>query len=99
VLLIGVTERFMMPEQAIQRPWMQKGWLEQASTWVHDELERQGIYVTGLIEQLHVPWPNVLRVPSTTGDIYFKASKPTLAHEPALTDALWRWRLTACLRF
>jgi len=83
----------MMPDQAIQLPWMQKGWFEQASTWVHAELERQGIHVTGLIEQPHVrPWSNVLRVPSTAGDIYFKASEPALAHEPALTDALWRWR-------
>ncbi len=83
----------MIPDQAIQLPWMQKGWFEQASTWVHAELERQGIYVTSLIEQPHVrPWSNVLRVPSTAGDIYFKACGPGFTHEPALTNSLWRWR-------
>jgi hypothetical protein len=79
-----------MPNQAIQLPWMQPGWFEQASTWVHAALEHQGIHVTGTIEQPHVN-STVLRVPSTAGDIYFKATSPTLAHEPALTEALWRW--------
>jgi hypothetical protein len=83
----------MMSDQSIQLPWMQKSWFEQASTWVHDELERQDIYVTGLIEQPHEGLSStVIRVPSTAGDIYFKACGPGFAHEPALTDALWRWR-------
>lgn len=81
----------MMPNQAIQLPWLQPGWFEQASTWVHAALGHQGINVTGTIEQPHVH-STVLRVPTTAGDIYFKATSPTLAHEPALTQALWRWR-------
>jgi len=82
-----------MSDQSIQLPWMQKSWFEQASTWVHAELERQDIYVTGLIEQPHGGFSStVLRVPSTAGDIYFKACGPAFAHEPALTDSLWRWR-------
>ncbi len=82
-----------MSDQSIQLPWMQKSWFEQASTWVHAELERQDIYVTGLIEQPHGGFSStVLRVPSTAGDIYFKACGPGFAHEPALTDSLWRWR-------
>lgn len=80
-----------MPNQAIQPPWLQPGWLEQASTWVHAALGHQGIDVTGAIDQPHVH-STVLRVPSTAGDIYFKAASPTLAHETALTQALWRWR-------
>ena len=79
-----------MSDQSTQLPWMQKSLFEQASTWVHAELERQGIHVTGTIEQPHVH-STILRVPSTAGDIYFKATSPTLAHEPALTEALWRW--------
>jgi hypothetical protein len=72
---------------------MQKNWIEQASTWVHEELERQDICVTGLIEQPQEDLSStVLRVPSTAGDIYFKACGPGFAHEPALTDSLWRWR-------
>jgi hypothetical protein len=83
----------MMQGQELQLPWTQPGWLEQASQWIHAELERQGIRVTGLIEQPHVrPWSTVLRVPSTEGPLYFKATSPVLAHEAALTQALSRWR-------
>jgi len=82
-----------MSNQAIQLAWMQKGWFDQASTWVHAQLESQDIYVTGPIEQPHVGLSStVLRVPSTAGNIYFKACGPGFTHEPALTDKLWRWR-------
>ena len=82
-----------MPEQELQLPWTQSGWLAQASTWIHAELGRQGVAVSGRIEQPHVrPWSTVLRVPTSTGVVYFKATMPALAHEPALTQALWRWR-------
>jgi hypothetical protein len=82
-----------MSDRSIQLPQRQKSWFEQASTWVHNELEVQGIFVTGLIEQPDVSLSStVLRVPSTMGDIYFKACGRGFAHEPALTDSLWRWR-------
>jgi hypothetical protein len=82
-----------MSESSIQQPQSQKSWFEQASTWVHNELERQGIVVTGLIEQPNVGLSSaVLRVPSSAGDIYFKACGTGFTHEPALTDSLWRWR-------
>lgn len=80
-----------MSDQSIQLPWMQKDWGEGASTWIHAELESQGIYVTGQIEHPQ-SWSTVLRVPSNAGDIYFKACGPGFAHEPALTESLWRWR-------
>lgn len=67
-------------------------WLAQAHDWIHAELERQGIQVNGAIEQPHVrPWSHVLRVPTTTGDIFFKAVAPELHHEVALTTTLARW--------
>jgi len=82
-----------MLDQSMQLPWMQKSWFEQASTWIHDELERQDIYVNGPIDQPYEGLSStVLRVPSTAGDIYFKACGPGFTHEPALTDSLWRWR-------
>jgi hypothetical protein len=73
-------------------PAKQNGWQEQASSWIEAQLDRQGIAITGSIERPKVsPWSTVLRVPSTSGDIYFKAAEPALAHEPALSEALWRW--------
>lgn len=74
-------------------PWAQPGWSEQAAGWIGAQLAQRGIAVTGPIEQPHVrPWSTVLRVPTGAGDIYFKATTPALAHEPALTQALARWR-------
>ncbi len=72
-----------------QLPWTQPGWREQAEAWLQAELERHGIRVVGAIEQPHVrPWSTVLRVPTSAGDYYFKATSPLLAHEPALTHWL-----------
>jgi Phosphotransferase enzyme family len=74
-------------------PWTQPGWFERANAWVHAELERHGIAVSGPIEQPHsYPWSTVLRVPTGIGDIFFKAVSPMHPHEPALIGALARWR-------
>jgi hypothetical protein len=83
----------MASDQNSQLPWTQPGWLEQASAWVRDQLACQGLAASGPIEQPHVrPWSTVLRVPTSAGTLYFKATAPMLAHEPALTQALARWR-------
>src|SRR3954454_13334821 len=82
-----------MAHSTSKLPWTQPGWLEQASTWIRQALARQGIRVSGPIEQPHIrPWSTVLRVPTTMGTVYFKATSPVLAHEPALTQALARWQ-------
>jgi hypothetical protein len=82
-----------MTDHDTQLPWTRPGWLEQASAWIEAELERQGLAANGPIEQPHVrPWSTVLRVPTSTGLLYFKATAPMLMHEPALTQALARWR-------
>jgi hypothetical protein len=74
-------------------PWTQPGWLEQASFWVNAELERQGIKMSGPIEQPHSrPWSTVLRVPTTEGDVYLKVVSPVNPHELALLEALSHWR-------
>jgi hypothetical protein len=82
----------MVPDQNSQLAWTQPGWLEQASAWIRAELERQGLAANGPIEQPHVrPWSTVLRVPTGAGVLFFKATAPMLAHEPALTTALANW--------
>src|SRR5215211_4861896 len=74
-------------------PWTQPGWHEQAGAWIRAELERHGILIVGEIEQPHLrPWSTVLRVPTSAGDHYFKATSPLLAHEPALTQWLAQQR-------
>ena len=72
--------------------WVQPTWLEQASSWIDRELYRQGSKRIGLIEQPHIRhWSTVLRVPTSIGDIYFKAVVPELAYESALTQTLSHW--------
>jgi hypothetical protein len=74
-------------------PWTATSWFEQVSAWIQAELTLRHITITGSIAQPHIrPWSTVLRVPSSVGDLYFKATAPALAHEPALTQALARWR-------
>lgn len=74
-------------------PWSRPEWFQQASSWIHAELAAHRITVTGAIEQPHIrPWSTVLRVPTDAGALYFKATAPVLAHEPALTKALFAWR-------
>lgn len=82
-----------MTKQDAGLSWTQPGWFEQASAWIQAELKQQGIGLDGAIEQPHVrPWSTVLRVPTTAGIFFFKATAPVLAHEPALTQALSFWR-------
>lgn len=73
--------------------WTRPEWFQAASAWIHAQLDRKGMAVSGPIDQPHVrPWSTVLRAPVGDGYVYFKASAPTLSHEPALTQALSRWR-------
>lgn len=83
-----------MSDSETQVPSTQEGWIEQVSPWIHDELNRLGISVSGPFDVPHhvQPWSTVLRIPSSSGDIYFKAVEPSLWHEPAISEMLWRWR-------
>lgn len=82
-----------MTDRTLQQPWSQPGWLDQASTWIERTLQGQAIRLTGPIDQVHqVPWSTVLRVPTSEGDVYFKAPMSVLVHEAALTQALSQWR-------
>jgi len=76
-----------------QSIWDHPNWIEQVRQWINTELSQQSIKIIGVIEQPHVqPWSTVLRIPTNVGDIFFKASAPVIAHEPAITQALYRWR-------
>ncbi len=81
-----------MEEQGTDLLWTQPEWLAQAHAWIAAEVGRRDSRVVEPIEQPHVrPWSTVLRVPTTRGALYFKATAPALVHEPALTLALAGW--------
>ena len=69
--------------------WEDPSWLAGAHEWVEGELLRLGLHRTGEIEQPHVyPWSTVLRVPTSDGDVWFKANEDVLRHEAALVTLL-----------
>jgi hypothetical protein len=73
--------------------WQKPDWLEQAHRWIHDELVAQAIAITGPIDQFHVrPWSTVMRIPTSQGDVYFKASTAAARHDTAVTQTIFRHR-------
>lgn len=72
-------------------PWTHDGWFEEASVWIQTQLHRQGVIATGPIEQAR-SWfiSSLLRLPTTVGEVYFKAVSSTDVHEPLLTQMLAR---------
>jgi hypothetical protein len=69
--------------------WTNPVWLAEAHEWIHEQLTRLRADPVGTIDQLHVrPWSTVMRVPTETGDVYFKANTAALRHEAALVTIL-----------
>jgi hypothetical protein len=69
--------------------WEDSQWLQQATDWIHAETARLGFRLSGPIEQPHIyPWSTVLRVPTSEGSLFFKATAPETIFEAALTQKL-----------
>ncbi len=70
-------------------PWTRLGWFATAGQWIQQQLDMLGYVATDSIRQVSVSiWSTVLCIPTTTGNLYFKASAPTFAYEPLLTQTL-----------
>lgn len=66
--------------------WTDSSFLEEAETWIRDQVE-----VLGPIEQPHIqPWSTVFRVPASQGLFWFKASAEQHVFEPDLIELLSR---------
>jgi hypothetical protein len=73
--------------------WEEPGFLAEAYAWIHERVE-----VAGEIEQPHVrPWSTALRVPTSDGIVWFKASADALSHDGPVTALLARIRPDAVL--
>ncbi len=69
--------------------WTDPLWLAEAHGWIREQVARLGAGTVGTIDQHHVyPWSTVMRVPTETGDLYFKANTVALRHEAALVTLL-----------
>ena len=66
--------------------WHDPDWQKQAHDWIRTEANRNSIQITGEIEQPHAyAWSTVMRVPSSEGTLFFKATAPETVYEIALT--------------
>ncbi|MBV9617554.1 MAG: phosphotransferase [Ktedonobacteraceae bacterium] len=85
---LSQAEKGILPTHHV--PWTSPGWFSSASAWIQEQAMSLGLTLTGPIEQVQVSlWSTVLRVPTTTKPVYFKASAPTFSYEPKLT-----WKLS-----
>jgi hypothetical protein len=81
------------PAPAVDLPWHQPGWLDEAAFWIEAELGRAGRPPIGPLEIVHRrPWSAFGRIPTARGTVYFKAPAPAVRFEAALTQALGRWQ-------
>jgi hypothetical protein len=68
-------------------PWARPGWRGRAQAWIEAQVDG----TVGAAEEVKIrPWSAVLRQPTGTGAVYFKANLPALANEPGLTRLLYR---------
>lgn len=73
----------------MEQQWEDPAWVATAHGWIADRLGELGLTRTGEIEQPHVrDWSTVMRVPTETGDVWFKANAQVLAFEAGLVALL-----------
>lgn len=78
----------------LRRPWERRGWFVEAERWIQFQLDRLNIQPTGSVVQYKALSHNsaVLRVPTSGGDVYFKAADRRAPPETGFTQALSeRW--------
>ena len=72
--------------------WYNPDWQAQAHTWIRAEAKRNSIELIGEIEQNHAyAWSTVMRVPSSAGMLFFKATASETTYEIALTEKMAGW--------
>ena len=75
-------------------PWERRGWYRQAETWIHRQLDDLGFEGSGPVRQFKAAWSwsCLLVVPTTAGELFFKACYDKPPGEVALILALQpRW--------
>lgn len=72
--------------------WHDPAWQKQAHDWIRAQAEHHSIQLMGEIEQPHAyAWSTVMRVPSSEGTLFFKATAGETIHEIALTQKMAGW--------
>ncbi|WP_341928078.1 hypothetical protein [Nocardioides psychrotolerans] len=69
--------------------WTDPAWLAEVHAWTDRQLDRLGLERAGEQTQPHLrSWATVLRIPTSGGVVWFKASQESLAHEAAVVELL-----------
>jgi hypothetical protein len=73
-------------------PWERRGWYAEALAWIRKQLARLRLTPGSPVEQFKTAWACscILRVPTTTGDLYFKAVYARPPKEAAVVAELAR---------
>jgi Phosphotransferase enzyme family len=67
--------------------WRESAFVAAAHTWIGESLVELGLTGTGEVEQPHVTdWSTVMRVPTDSGPVWFKANDEAMRHEAAVLD-------------
>lgn len=76
----------------VRPPWERTGWYQKASAWFEGELERHQVQVAGSIQQHQMCWHDsaLLRIRTSQGTYFLKASHPEAPREGVIARALSR---------
>jgi hypothetical protein len=88
-LVAVAREQLALPTDSPVTPaWTRPGWYAEALPWIDEQLAAAGTPRTGLPSQVR-SWglSNVLRLPTSKGDVYFKALAHSSTIRPARADA------------
>jgi hypothetical protein len=65
--------------------WQSADWLADARSWIEKSNDDLGFSISGELDQIHVrAWSTVIRVPTSRGNVFFKAGGPNQAFEAGL---------------
>ncbi len=71
--------------------WSSADWRARATAWADERLAAAELARTGAVEQPRVrPWATVLRIPTSAGAVWLKATGPEVAFEVGLYELLVR---------
>jgi hypothetical protein len=73
-------------------PWRDPRWVMDADAWIDAQCAAAGLARAGPVLARARPYSVVARVPVSGGTVWFKASPPGSAFEPALLAALAAWQ-------
>lgn len=76
-------------QPALDKPWDDADSRGSVRQWIDERAAAAGLARTGPLRTVHRrPWSLVLRTRTSAGPIFFKATAPTLANDPAITSHL-----------